>query len=480
MAPVGQIHIRAQAEANILPDPRKDLDWCGYRGPITSYLERHAKSFPDRRCLVESVSTDDMMPPASRVRTVTFGELDRTSNVVAHHLLQSGVQRGEVVTVYAHRGVDLVVAVLGVLKAGATFSVIDPSYPPSRQNIYLQVARPRALVVLRKAGTVHEQVRRCIQEELELRTEIPALELRSDGALLGGSTDKGDVLDKAQVLASEPTGIVLGPDSIATLSFTSGSTGIPKGVQGRHYSLTHFFPWMGERFGLSEKDRFTMLSGIAHDPIQRDIFTPIFFGAELHIPTAEDIGTPGRLATWMATSKATVTHLTPAMGQLLSAQATTPIDTLRNAFFVGDILTKRDCTRLQALAQNVRIINMYGTTETQRAVSYFAIPPASQEPAFLQRQKDIMPAGQGMIDVQLLVVNRNARQETCAVGEIGEIYVRSGGLSEGYLGQPDVTAEKFLNNWLATGLEIPDTLQGTPEGQFWNCLLYTSPSPRDS
>ena len=467
MAPVGQIHIRAQAEADILPDPRKDLDWCGYRGPITSYLERHAKSFPDRRCLVESVSTDDMMPPASRVRTVTFGELDRTSNVVAHHLLQSGVQRGEVVTVYAHRGVDLVVAVLGVLKAGATFSVIDPSYPPSRQNIYLQVARPRALVVLRKAGTIHEQVRRCIQEELELRTEIPALELRSDGALLGGSTDKGDVLDKVQVLASEPTGIVLGPDSIATLSFTSGSTGIPKGVQGRHYSLTHFFPWMGERFGLSEKDRFTMLSGIAHDPIQRDIFTPIFFGAELHIPTAEDIGTPGRLAAWMATSKATVTHLTPAMGQLLSAQATTPIDTLRNAFFVGDILTKRDCTRLQALAQNVRIINMYGTTETQRAVSYFAIPPASQEPAFLQRQKDIMPAGQGMIDVQLLVVNRNARQETCAVGEIGEIYVRSGGLSEGYLGQPDVTAEKFLNNWLATGLEIPDTLRGTPEGQFW-------------
>ena len=172
MAPVGQIHIRAQAEADILPDPRKDLDWCGYRGPITSYLERHAKSFPDRRCLVESVSTDDMMPPASRVRTVTFGELDRTSNVVAHHLLQSGVQRGEVVTVYAHRGVDLVVAVLGVLKAGATFSVIDPSYPPSRQNIYLQVARPRALVVLRKAGTIHEQVRRCIQEELELRLSL--------------------------------------------------------------------------------------------------------------------------------------------------------------------------------------------------------------------------------------------------------------------------------------------------------------------
>ena len=471
MTPVGQILIRTKAESHMLPDPRKDLDWCGYRGSITSYLERHAQTFPERRCLVESVMSagpDGKLPaPASQVRTVSYGELDRASNVVAHHLLHSGVQRGEVVTVYAHRGVDLVVAVLGVLKAGATFSVIDPTYPSSRQNIYLQVAKPRALIVLAKAGSIHQQVRACIQEELELRTEIPALELGADGVLRGGNVGAGDVLKEAQALAGQPTGVVLGPDSIATLSFTSGSTGIPKGVQGRHYSLTHFFPWMGERFELGENDRFTMLSGIAHDPIQRDIFTPIFFGAELHIPTSEDIGTPGRLASWMASSGATVTHLTPAMGQLLSAQATTPIPTLRNAFFVGDILTKRDCTRLQSLAQNVRIINMYGTTETQRAVSYFAIPPASVEPAFLQTQKDIMPAGQGMIDVQLLVVNRNARQETCAVGEVGEIYVRSGGLSEGYLGPPEVTSEKFLFNWLAPDLEIADTLQGTREGQFW-------------
>ncbi|KAL4400980.1 large subunit of alpha-aminoadipate reductase [Malassezia pachydermatis] len=471
MTPVGHIVIRTEAEANSLPDPRKDLDWCGFRGSITSIFERNAAQFPDRRCLVESVPSSPtegaLPPPAQALRTVTYGELDRASNVVAHRLLQAGVQRQEVVTVYAYRGVDLVVAVLGVLKAGATFSVIDPTYPPSRQNIYLQVARPRALVVLAKAGAIHEQVRACIETELELRLEIPALELKADGTLVGGTVQGEDVLASTQSLASTSSGVLLGPDSVATLSFTSGSTGIPKGVQGRHYSLTHFFPWMGERFGLSDKDRFTMLSGIAHDPIQRDMFTPLFFGAELHIPTADDIGTPGRLAEWMAASGATVTHLTPAMGQLLAAQATAEIPALRNAFFVGDILTKRDCTRLQSFAANVRIINMYGTTETQRAVSYFAIPPASEAPAFLETQKDTMPAGQGMIDVQLLVVNRNARHETCAVGEMGEIYVRSGGLSEGYLGPPEVTAEKFMTNWLAPDLVIPDTLQGTPEGAYW-------------
>jgi L-aminoadipate-semialdehyde dehydrogenase len=155
------------------------------------------------------------------------------------------------------------------------------------------------------------------------------------------------------------------------------------------------------------------------------------------------------------------------MGQLLSAQATAQIPTLRNAFFVGDVLTKRDCTRLQSLASNVRIINMYGTTETQRAVSYFAIPPVSVDGTFLSTQKDIMPAGQGMIDVQLLVVNRTDRNVPCAIGEVGELYVRSGGMAEGYL-DPEATKEKFVVNWFAEGApERKDTIKGTPEGEFW-------------
>lgn len=203
------------------------------------------------------------------------------------------------------------------------------------------------------------------------------------------------------------------------------------------------------------------------------MFTPLFFGAQLHVPTADDIGTPGRLAEWMANSGVTVTHLTPAMGQLLSAQATRQIPTLQNAFFVGDILTKRDCLRLQSLAANVRIINMYGTTETQRAVSYFAIPPLSEDSSFLATQKDIMPAGQGMIDVQLLVVNRNDRNVPCAVGEVGEIYVRSGGLAEGYL-DPAATVEKFVMNWFSsdspprqdTILHPTHGLAG-PESLYW-------------
>ncbi|KAI8986714.1 L-aminoadipate-semialdehyde dehydrogenase large subunit [Trametes punicea] len=475
LAPVGSVPLLTPAQREKLPDPTADLHWCDYKGAIPHIFSRNARRWPDRQCVVQCIPSPSLDQPQEK-RTFTYSQILHASNILAHYLIQNGVQREEVVMVYAYRSVDLVVAVMAVLKAGATFSVIDPAYPPSRQTIYLKVAQPRALVVLKGAGKISPSVREFISTELQIRVEVPALELLPDGAIVGGQHAEGteDVLQPQLHLADTDPDMPLGPDSVATLSFTSGSTGIPKGVKGRHYSLTHFFPWMGERFGIGEHSKFTMLSGIAHDPIQRDMFTPLFFGASLYVPTADDIGTPGRLAEWMADNEVTVTHLTPAMGQLLSAQATRQIPSLRNAFFVGDVLTKRDCLRLQSLAANVRIVNMYGTTETQRAVSYFLIPSVSEDPTFLAMQKDIMPAGEGMIDVQLLVVNRNDRTVPCAVGEVGEIYVRSGGLAEGY-SDPQATAEKFVDNWFCenappredTILHPPDGRPPGPEARFW-------------
>jgi L-2-aminoadipate reductase len=136
------------------------------------------------------------------------------------------------------------------------------------------VAQPRGLVVLKGAGVINPSVRQFLSSELKIRVEVPALELLPDGSVVGGWTtdNKGnfDVLKAHAHLADTDPSVFLGPDSLGTLSFTSGSTGIPKGVKGRHFSLTHFFPWMGERFGLGDHSKFTMLSGIAHDPIQRD------------------------------------------------------------------------------------------------------------------------------------------------------------------------------------------------------------------
>ncbi|KAJ7695395.1 hypothetical protein B0H17DRAFT_1198634 [Mycena rosella] len=463
LSPVGSVPLLTPSQRATLPDPVGDLNWCDWKGAITDVFSRNALQSPERPCVVQSIPAASLSDPQEKV-TFSYGAIRHASNILAHHLIKGGVQREEVVMVYAHRSVDLVVAVMAVLKAGATFSVIDPAYPASRQILYLQVAQPRGLVILKGAGAISPAVREFLATDLQVRVEVPAVEVLPSGEIFGGceAGSSEDVLKSHAHLGAMDPNVALGPDSIGTLSFTTGSTGIPKGVKGRHFSLTHFFPWMGERFGLNEDSKFTMLSGIAHDPIQRDMFTPLFFGAQLHVPTADDIGIPGRLAEWMADSAVTVTHLTPAMGQLLSAQATRQIPSLLNAFFVGDVLTKRDCLRLQALAANVCIVNMYGTTETQRAVSYFAIPPVSEDPTFLAMQKDIMPAGAGMVDVQLLVVNRNDRTVPCAVGEVGEIYVRSGGLAEGYL-DAAATAEKFVANWFAESAPArKDTLRHPP------------------
>ncbi|KAI4248265.1 MAG: hypothetical protein LQ352_005965 [Teloschistes flavicans] len=430
-----------------LPDPTADLHWSEFRGAINDIFAANAERHPDRLCVVETQSSK------TPKREFTYKQIDQASNIVAHHLLDNGIERGDFVMIYAHRGVDLVVSVFGVLKAGATFSVIDPAYPPDRQIIYLDVAKPRALIVIEKtsqeAGELSSQVRSYISENLVLRTEIPALMLHDDGEMTGGRFESSaDVFKPQYHLANTSPGVLIGPDDTPTLSFTSGSEGRPKGVKGRHFSLTYYFPWMAERFGLSEKDKFSMLSGIAHDPIQRDMFTPLFLGAQLLVPSREDIQHE-KLAEWMQREGATVTHLTPAMGQILVGGASTVFPSLHHAFFVGDILIKRDCRRLQGLAPNVHIVNMFGTTETQRAVSYFQIPSRNQDAHFLDKMTEVIPAGRGMHNVQLLVVNREDRTKQCNIGEIGEIYVRAGGLAEGYLGEElaELTRTKFVENW---------------------------------
>src|ERR1700742_5155107 len=166
---------------------------------------------------------------------------------------------------------------MGILKAGAAFSVIDPLYPPDRQVIYLDVAQPRALIILNKAsveaGPLDQKVRSFIDNNLELKTEVPALIIRDDASLESGIIKDGkNIFLTATDADKQSPKVEIGPDDTPTLSFTSGSEGRPKGVAGRHYSLPKYFPWMSERFNLTENDRFTMLSGIAHDPIQRDVF----------------------------------------------------------------------------------------------------------------------------------------------------------------------------------------------------------------
>uniref|UniRef100_A0A093VCQ0 Alpha-aminoadipate reductase n=1 Tax=Talaromyces marneffei PM1 TaxID=1077442 RepID=A0A093VCQ0_TALMA len=399
-----------------LPDPTVDLDWSGYVGSVQDIFAQNVKSHPDRTCVVETASAE------GPERRFTYKQIYEASNTLAHYLHDAGITNDDVVMIFAHRSVDLVVAIMGTLSSAATFTVLDPAYPPARQKIYLEVAQPRALINIGRAtdeaGVLAPIVRSYIDDELNLKAEVPSLRLGDDGTLSGGEIDGKDVFYEARQKASAPPPTQVGPD----------------------------------------------------------IFTPLFLGAQLLVPSRSDIAHE-RLAEWMAKYSPTVTHLTPAMGQILVGGASATFPSLKSAFFVGDVLTTRDCKALRALAENVNIINMYGTTETQRAVSYYCIKSRAEDPNGMDHLKDTVPAGTGMQNVQLLVVNREDRNKLCSVGETGEIYVRAAGLAEGYRGDQALNDLKFVQNWFVDNNKWVEADQKNNKGEPWR-KYYKGPRDR--
>ncbi|HEX9935985.1 MAG TPA: condensation domain-containing protein, partial [Longimicrobium sp.] len=231
-------------------------------------------------------------------------------------------------------------------------------------------------------------------------------------------------------------------DDLAYVAFTSGTTGAPKAIAGTHRPLAHFFGWYATEFGIGEADRVSLLSGLAHDPLLRDVFAPLTTGGRIVIPDPDQVGTPGWLAGWMRDVGVTVAHLTPAMGQLL---ATGPGDTqlaaLRLACFGGDVLRAGDVERLRALAPNAEAVNFYGATETPQAMGCFRLP------ADLAAVGAAVPVGRGIEGVDLLVVTPSGT--LAGIGELGEIAVRTPYLSRGYLNDAELTAARFVSNPLA-------------------------------
>lgn len=405
--------------AEVLPNPSAPLS-DAWRGAIQNRLTENAIRTPEQTAIIDSNEC------------WSYAELDNYTNRLANLLNADGIRRGDLVAIYAHRSAALVGAILGVLKAGAATLILDPAYPPARLRSYLDIGKPKGWLSIEAAGEPPAEVGKWLAaHELACRVTLP-LKKKLFSSPIGTAR------------ADAPT-VLIGPDDLACVSFTSGSTGMPKAVLGRHGPLTHFIPWQQETFGLDAADRFSLLSGLSHDPLQRDIFTPVWLGATICIPDPHTMGTPGALAQWMAQQHITFSHLTPAMAQLLTAPnaGALTVPSLRYAFFVGDKLTRHDAERLRRLAPNITLINSYGTTETQRAVGYSII---SNEPD-ARPQKAVYPVGRGMPGVQLLILTE--RQELAGVGELGEIYVRSPHLALGYLDDEPLTRAKFLvNPWI--------------------------------
>jgi len=411
-----------------LPDPTLGLE-SNWEGAVHTRFSQQAHRFPERLAIIDTAEA------------WTYNELDCRSNQLAHYLRANGIQSQDVVAIFGHRSAPLVWAMLGVLKAGAAFTILDPSYPASRLIDYLCTAKPRGWLQLEAAGVLPNEL-----EEFLLK--LPC-DCRMQLSQRFSAGTRG-LLSEYSTAARDAA---VAPDDLAYVAFTSGSTGRPKGILGEHKSLSHFLAWHSQTFGLSDSDRFSMLSGLSYDPLLRDIFTPLWLGASLHIPDEADITAPGYLADWMKQTKITVVHLTPAMGQLLTETVPTTVDVsgenaafpcLRYAFFGGDVLTTLDVAKLRKLAPAVRCINFYGTTETPQAMAYFIVP-SQGDPVQEHRRpatKVTVCLGRGIQGAQLLVLN--AAGQLAGVGELAEICVRSPYLARGYIGDAELTQQRFI------------------------------------
>ncbi len=445
-----------EAAREVLPDPTARLSEA-WPGPVDEWFRQRAAERPDALAVADPGSA------------WTYGGLARASRRLAHALRGAGVGPGERVGILAHRDASLAAAMLAVLEAGAAFFVLDPAYPAARLASFVALARPRALLHLEAAGELSPEVAAALPADggeaappaMARVLPVPA---GLDAAAWANETE-----------GSPPRAAGVGPGSPAVLGFTSGSTGVPKAVIGAHGSLTAFLPFWRRRFGIGAGDRFTVLSGLAHDPLQRDLLLPLALGASAVMPEPRRIGEPGYLAAWMVAEAVTVTNLTPAMAQLVTTpapgRALPPAPALRWAFLVGEALRRSDVARLRGLAPGLAVVNLYGATETQRAVGYHLVPPAGEA------GHEVLPLGRGMEGCQLLVlacgpegarglagepgpeepgpgelgraeaVSGGARAALLAgIGELGEIAVRSHFLALGYLGDPAATAARFLAN----------------------------------
>ncbi len=411
-----QFSLVPPAAKEILPDPTERLDDRWY-GSIHAWLARRARERPEKAAVVDARES------------WSYEELDRWSDRLAQYLLQRGVRPKDVVAIYAHRDASLALALYGILKAGAAFAILDPAYPPARLVDYLRLAQPTALLEMECASGLGAELEAYVGAAAGMvRVRLPRAKTKIRRLL-------------ARAGAAAPNIAVASGDP-AYIAFTSGSTGLPKGVLCRHGPITHFLPWQSSTFDLRDADRYALLSGLGYNHLHRDLFTALALGATLRVPAEQDLQEPQRLARWLDSQEISVLHLTPALGRLLQTAAGKSLPSMRRIFFGGDLLLRQDVLAMRELAPNAELVSFYGATETQRAVAYFVIGDALLKSD--DRARRAIPIGRGAPDVQLLLLTPGGL--LAGIGEVGELYIRSPHLAAGYAGDRELSGANFVLN----------------------------------
>ncbi len=345
--------------------------------------------------------------------TITYGELEKYSNAIANALIQEGVEKNEIIGLYTYPSVETIAAILGIIKSGAAYLPLDPTYPEKRIEYMIEDSKVKKVFA-------QEKLRGKLDEN---KLKVITLDLNKFDEMFKNS--------------SKPQREVF-PEDLAYVIYTSGSTGMPKGVMQTHKgSINHAFDI--DRRKPIRNGVCSLWTSLNFDVSVYEIFYPLIFGNELHIVPQEIRALNEELFEWLAVHRVVSGYLPPfVLDEYDNWLERNPGKCFLEKLMVGvEPIKLKTLSGIYDKAPNILILNGYGPTETTICSTIYEI----KEKIF---SDDITPIGTAMSNTRIFILDEY--MNLSPIGVPGEIYIESVGEARGYLGRPDLTAEKFVPN----------------------------------
>ncbi|MEB1529286.1 non-ribosomal peptide synthase/polyketide synthase, partial [Xanthomonas sp. WHRI 7945] len=342
---------------------------------------------------------------------LSYGELNHRANRLAHHLAALGVRCDERIALCMERGIEMVVGVLGILKAGAAYVPLDPDYPPERLAFMLSDSAPVALLT----DTVHA-------ERLSVLNP-PRM------VVLDGADDRSAIAKYPQ---HDPQVKELAPHHLAYVIYTSGSTGRPKGVMVEHRQLVA--STLARTHAYSKYERFLLLSSIAFDSSVAGIFGTLASAGTLLIPEEVSARDLDAIAALVERLQATTLLCVPSLARLILEHLSRHTErSLREIIVAGETCPPALRDMAASFVPTLTLYNEYGPTEATVWATLYRASAGDGGP---------VPIGRPVANTRIYVLDRHGA--LLPVGVAGELHIGGAGVARGYLGRPDLTAERFL------------------------------------
>jgi len=376
----------------------------------------------------------DAVAVACLGKQLTYGELNKRVNRVAHALMSEGADPDTLIALFSERGIDYLVMMLGVFKAGIAYLPLDPSHPDGR---IVQMLKESGAAWVLTCASNFERVLNLADRSGE-KTEA----VQTHGSLGLQLLSRPDVLILEELECCENDAENPpkrhSPDNLAFVIFTSGSTGIPKGAMVEYKGMFNNLITKVPALGLTERDIIAQTAGQCFDISVWQHLTALVCGARIEIFPDEIVKEPFLLSMQLAKRGVTVLEAVPSMIQALldSGEDTVKLPKLRWLIACGEAFPPELCRRWMDRFPHVKVLNAYGPAECSDDVSYYPVPAIPGE------TETIVPIGWPVHNTRLYLLNQWL--EPVPVGVPGEICVAGIQVGRGYLDRPDLTAEKFI------------------------------------